>query len=56
MGIVPIHFIVGTRDGDLFLMHDFLTKVNLALATNALKLSARHTQAFFLFVPFLRGL
>lgn len=51
MGIAPFHFTVGTRDGDFFFfMHLFLIKVNLALATNALKLRARQPEAFL--VPF----
>lgn len=54
MGTVPFHFTVGTWDGDFFLMHVFLTQVNLALAKDALKLRARQPEAFL--VPFFHGL
>lgn len=46
MGIAPFHFTVGTQDGDFFLMHVFLTQLNLELAKDALKLRARQPEAF----------
>lgn len=44
--MAPFQLIVGTRDGDFFLMHVSLTKVNLALATNAFELRAGQAEAF----------